>query len=216
MSLFKRHYNHKSSEKYIKLMAYLMQDMQVETNGKLVGVPLYYTGGERRVEGRDVLPRAGMKLVTVEPDPNRTFNRYHNHHGSMNQRVACDFIVTYSARAKRHQEVYQILEQILGAFTPSIEVNVIDNDYLDNNQNIDIHLDSWIMDDDWLGEGEEPSYYDLEVTFRMKGYVYRAAPSGGEGNIIKQIIVQQMELPDDAVNNVTDWIIVGELEDGHE
>lgn len=178
MSIFKRHYYHGSIQRYISLMVYLMQDMQVESEGSLRKVPLKYTGGEHRVPSESVnaLPYATMVFNDNEGDDQRLLNKHENKlitsDIKQNQRISNTFQFEYRVRCKKQDEAFQVLEQMLAAFTPSIDVAITDNATA-KEQNIKIKITSWSIDDTWEGDGEEPNYYDVTFTYDLMGYLYR-------------------------------------------
>lgn len=209
MSIFKNYYYHGSIERYTALMGYLMQDLQVSSNGNIKRVPLHYAGGERRVSKIDTLPRAGLHVTDVAYNPQQTFNRFHNQHGDMNQRIAALIQYTYTLRAKSHHEALQALEQITGAFVPSLAVTVTDNEVLANKQSVEIDIEQWTLDDEWSGEGEEPQFYELTILFTLRGYLYRYGVVGqGGGPIIKEVVLELANDPE--ITDVEPWFSVTE------
>ncbi len=213
MSLFKKYYYHGSIERYTSLFGYLMQDMQLESNGKIVNPELFYAGGEHRVQ-KDKLPKAGLRFTGIVPNEQRSLNRYQNQHNQggavQNQRVAGDLQYEYTIRCKAQRECVQVLEQIIGAFMPSIDVVVQDEDILGIQQSITIRLDDWSMEDDWDGEGEQPNYYDLSVNFTLMGHIYRyGVADNGDEHVIKRVRAKLSTNPDGCKpEDLEEWVDV--------
>lgn len=179
MSIFKKHYYHGSIKRYIGLMLYLFQDLQVESEGKLRTVPVRYSGGEHRIpkESINALPFATMLFSDNETDEIRLLNKHENKlittQTKQNQRVPNSFMFEYRVRCKKQDEAFQVLEQVLAVFTPSLDVLISDNDEVATRQNIKIKITSWTIADNWEGDGEEPNYYDVLFTLDLSGYLYR-------------------------------------------
>lgn len=179
MSVFKNYYYHGSIKRYISLMMYLFQDLQVVSEGKKRAIPMRYSGGEHRIpkESVNALPFATMVFTDNETDEIRLLNKHENklitNQTKQNQRVSNSFMFEYRVRCKKQDEAFQVLEQVLAAFTPSLDVSIGDNDEVATAQNIKIKITSWSIDDSWEGDSEEPNFYDVMFTFDLSGFLYR-------------------------------------------
>ncbi|AUR97913.1 tail sheath stabilizer, partial [Vibrio phage 1.244.A._10N.261.54.C3] len=189
MSLFDKHYYHKSTRKYGHVLSLILSSMQVNTEGKLVQIPLSYVGGDRdKLDGQQitngVMPRATLKFIRYEPSDDRQLTNNQQRiktTGNANQlmRIPMGFQFRMVAVCKKQDEQYQIFEQMIPAFTPSLDFKMVDNEDVNNQQNIKVTLESYDISDDWEGDGENHTHYNVEFTFTLHGYLYRRTIDNG-------------------------------------
>lgn len=219
MGIFNEHYFHKSSRQYKAVMMKIMSDLKIHTEGKLVQIPLTNMGGKRDQTQQGVngtYPRATIKFDGYQKSQERQLHKnnrslvLHDKSGSQKQRVAMDFLFTYSVRCKKQSDVEQLVEQIVPAFEPSVDFKFYDNADLKNHQNIKIKLESFETPDNWEGDGEEPDYYDAAFTFRLAGYLYRASSGTGviESVHVDLTICNGTEFDDSTDEFIEDWVVV--------
>lgn len=169
---------------------------------KFIKVPLRYGGGvvysrstgqESRKQKTVVLPHMSYKLADIDPDGDRKTNKYEKITNEnldsitpLNKtltygRTPYNFSYSLIIRTKTTDDMLQIIEQIIPHFDPSITLEIKDlhdqtkaykDKTVEPKQMISVTLDNIGMDetDNTL---EESRYVEWELTFTVKGYLYR-------------------------------------------
>ncbi|CAL9978823.1 tail sheath stabilizer [Vibrio phage D528] len=226
MSLFKNHYYHRTTRTYAAVLFSIFSELKIKTENKVVEIPLTPLSGNRgKPEGQSptngVYPRGTIGFIGYVPDDSRQLNnnggmvRSKDHKNSQVMRMPMGYQFKLSYRFKKSDDAYQVVEQVVPAFTPSLDFKWVDNKDLDNEQNVKVKLDSFDIDDNWEGAGEEPDYYDVTFTLTLNGHMYRHTRSGDSE--IKTVVIDLAvhpekfeELPTDLSDTTKQWIKVPE------
>lgn len=216
MSLFTRYYYHGSAELYTYVMACLFKDIKIYTEGKLVTIPISYFGGKHNtvedVSKSRVLPRGLLKFEGIEKNPEGQLNK----HGprlrastglnAATQRVKNSFEFTVQFSCKHSVDAFQLIEQVVPAFDPTLDFEINETESFKIKQNIKVKLESYMISDNYEGDGEEASRHNVEFKFKLDGYLYRKPDIVG---IIKTIHLH-LTIDDETGEVINDWIKVNE------
>ncbi|AWY10142.1 proximal tail sheath stabilization protein [Vibrio phage VP-1] len=215
MSLFKKYYYHGSVELYTYVMACLFKDIKLFTEGKLVTLPISYFGGRHNTvedpsKGR-VLPRGTLKFDRISPNDAGQLQKHGLRMSSTISRnaavprVNCNFDFTLSFQCKHAIDAYQLVEQVVPAFSPTLDFEIRETDAYKIQQNIKVKLEEYDIDEVYEGDGEELSRTNVMFRFSLAGHLYRRPESMG---IIKTIHIH-LTLEDNG-QVVTDWLKVNQ------
>lgn len=128
---------------------------------ELVGNPVFQP--DRNTNSRH-------KLSNNVPAPigTTTENQYQSN------RVPFDLEFTLYIKTKNQGDMNQIIEQILPFFSPSITVNIKDQEDITVEQDIRITLNnSSERDNNYNGDFEETNEINAELNFTLDGYLYK-------------------------------------------
>ncbi|QZI90459.1 hypothetical protein MYOV003v1_p0135 [Vibrio phage 207E48.1] len=205
MGLFTKHFYHKTTRTYTAVLTAIMSELQVNTENKLVQIPITPLGGTRdKPDGisptNGVYPRGTLAFVGYVPEDERQLsNNQHRHRTSDNtstqlMRMPMGYQFRVAYRFKKADEAYQVIEQVVPAFSPSLDFRWEDNADLGNHQNLKVKLDSFEIDDNWEGDSEEPDYHDVSFTFTLSGHLYRRTSK--TSSIINSVDIDLAVFPD--------------------
>ncbi|CAM0001282.1 tail sheath stabilizer [Vibrio phage K469] len=223
MSLFKKHYYHKTTRSYGAVLMAIFSDLKVDTEGKLVEIPITpLTGIRDKSDGQSptngVYPRGTLGFESYVTDDERQLNN--NQHRLRNEdmdksqlmRVPMGYQFKVSYRFKKADEAYQVVEQVVPAFQPSLDFKWKDNNDLSNTQNVKVKLDSFEIEDNWEGSGDEPDYHDVTFIVTMSGYMYRRTTTGSDE--IKHVVIDLATFPEtlsdipvDMTDKSHNWVV---------
>lgn len=199
MSLFNRFYYHGSVEFYTYILACLFKDIKVYTEGKLVTIPVAYFGGKHNtvqsaIGNTLVMPRGTLKFESIDTSNFEQLNKHMQRLRSSgdptvfgHQRIKGAFDFTVAFKCKKSLEAFQLVEQVVPAFYPTLDILVKETESYQTEQNVKIELTDHSITDNYDGEGEEPVSYNVEFKFRVNGHFYRR-PS--EFNLIRTINIE--------------------------
>jgi hypothetical protein len=142
-----------------------------------------------------VMPRMSFQFVNLVYDPTRKLNTLNRRTAQLEdsngivhrfERVPYNFQFELNTLAKTNEDSFQMVEQILPAFTPEYTITMKHLNALDEHVDIPVVLTS-INETTNVEEGT-PSQgtYIWTLGFTMKGYLY---PPVAESGVIKRVII---------------------------
>ena len=196
MAILEQHFYNKTINTYTSIFGSVFNDIKISrANGKTVDVPISYSLKQkydvRNKENPEpnaarykmILPRLGFLLVGVAPDPIRRTNKMNvlleNKDRSTSAGVSAQYnrtpyIFQYQLyiKTKNIDELWQIVEQILFYFNPTIRVRAKDNTALDENSIITIKLTNSGIDTIAEGSFEDTEVFEATMDFELEGWLY--------------------------------------------
>lgn len=173
---FVNHFYHQRVRRYSRFLGSIISDIKVDTEGKLIRIPLEYLGGLRdqtsAVYSAGVLPKMTLRYIGMEINSEKVLNtnRIHNYGGQVQeQRLPVFLDFEWCFRMKKQDELFQIQEQILMAMYPTLDVKVMSGDDTLIVENLKMYLTSYDFVDSFEGTGEEPNQYDMTFMVRIEG-----------------------------------------------
>lgn len=207
---FEKFYYNGDVERYIRLMVAVMSRIKINSERGLTEVPLTVGMGRRndmnRGQASNLLPM-GVLVIGEDVTVDKTQTTHHRltlraDVGGATQRNRIPIVLPFSyyVKTKKASEAFQIQEQILGEFTPSLDCRVVDNEGLEVYQNIKMKLMTMTITDNWENDGVTPLSSESTYNFELYGYIYRNGDTDGSGldTEIKEIIVDlgtDMDIP---------------------
>lgn len=183
--------------KYGQLVAMVLSGLKIEVEGQLTRLPLEYLGGNRNQDKTTNVVSQGLSTtlkfesltIPQEAVPNRNVDAVYGN-GSVERRaLPVELVYNYRLRFKKFIDMTKAFEQIVFHFYPHLTLKF--EGMGRKTENIIISVESYDWDSDWVGNGEEPSYYDLQFNFRVcGGHLYGndlTANGNGDAGIIKEI-----------------------------
>lgn len=186
----------------------LFNEIYIMSEGKQIRVPLLYLPKEKfvnRLENRpeladekpkieNTLPAMGFEMLDVAYDPERKTNKMNKIRGNGNMMFnrtsyTADFSLYVGAR--KMDEGFQIVEQILPYFTPELIVKIKDQPDYNISSNIPFVLNSTGMEVIADGDFEERRSILWTLNFTAKVYFY---PDTKASTVIRRTIVDVAHL----------------------
>lgn len=180
----------------------LFNEIYIESEGKTIRVPLIYLPKEKfvnRLEQRSdletpikvetTLPSIGFEMTDVAYDAERKTNKLNPIGGNSKKMLnRTSYTVNFSlfVGARKMDEGFQIVEQILPYFTPELIVKVHDNPDHNISSNIPFILNSTSMEVIADGDFEERRSILWTLDFTAKVYFY---PDSKASTVIRRTIV---------------------------
>tara|TARA_B100000929_G_scaffold290599_1_gene284993 strand:- start:121901 stop:122596 length:696 start_codon:yes stop_codon:yes gene_type:complete len=215
--LLEKYSYHKTIWIYTGIIGSIFNDIKIKRhNGKVIKVPIQYSGKQKNNEANEVdrsgrddlgynmnLPRMAFLLTGWERDDSRMTNRNNKlSSNSFNRetdgssdfqynRIPYNFQFEVRAKTKYLEDNLQIVEQILTAIDPEIEVVVKDNNDLNSSSSVIVTLDDSSLENNYEGEFEDPQIIESSFSITLKGWLYRATRNQ---KVIKQVNVNYFEL----------------------
>lgn len=190
-----QYFYHNSIRNYTSVLGALLNEIKVQKDGRTIGVPLHYSGQDKfrakhdekdSTKGRVklTLPRIGFKLTGFDRDPKRALNKMNKISENKTQEKKelgelqtqyqkVPYIFSYSVyvRTKTLDEMFQITEQVISKFDPTIHVNV-DAGGLDKDV-VAIKLESSDFEDAYEGSFEQDRDIEMVFNFTIEGWIYK-------------------------------------------
>lgn len=196
MAVLEQHFYNKTINTYTSIFGSVFNDIKISrANGKMINVPISYSLKQkydvRNTENKEpnaarykmILPRLGFQLVGVSPDPIRRTNKMNRLVQNVNRSTAPSVSAQYNRnpyvfqyqlfiKTKNIDELWQIVEQILFYFNPTIRVRAKDNESLDENSIITIKLTNSGVDTIVEGSFEDTEVFEVTMDFELEGWLY--------------------------------------------
>ena len=201
-----------TTKKVLVAFASIFDEIEIETEGKMVRVPLVFSQKEKFVDsmtgGSDddmdginfdiVFPRIGFEIAGFNFAPERHLNPMHqwteeNETGDeivMYNRVPYDINFSVFVGAKKLEDSLKIVEQIWPYFTPELTLTINDKEDFLAETNIPITLNSSSMSVEYEGSLDSRRVIFWQLEFTAKAFYY---PIVREGRRIKQTIMNLRE-----------------------
>lgn len=182
--------------KYAQLLAMVLSSLQIEVEGQKVRLPLEYLGGLKNQDKVTDAVSQGLKTtlkfvsfnIPPEAVPNRNRDTVYSNGSIERPALPVELTYNYRLRFKKFVDMTKALEQLVFHFFPHLSLKY--EGIGRQTENIVISLESYDWDNDWVGTGEEPSYFDLEFNIVVSGgHLYGADSTTGteDGAIIKEV-----------------------------
>lgn len=201
-----------TTKKILVAFATIFDEIMIETEGKLVRVPLVFSQKEKFVDslttGLDdnmdainfdiVFPRIGFEISGFNFAPERHTNPMHqwvedNDAGdeiAMYNRVPYDINFSVFVGAKKLEDSLKIVEQIFPYFSPELTLTINDKEDFHSETNVPITLTSSSMSVEYEGSLDQRRVIFWQLEFTAKAFYY---PIVREGRRIKQTIMNFRE-----------------------
>jgi hypothetical protein len=188
---------HETIRNYTAIFGYIFSDIHVKQDEQFKKVIIrqatgnLYENTEQSIESRDqtnvamILPAMSYELVSFSRDDGRKLNRNHEISSTryLNQespetksqlnRMPYNFNFDLVIRTKTQDEMFQIVEQIIGTFNPDVTFKVQDNLDLELEQDVVVRLEEDIQKEDNYDDYNSLQYKQWTLSFTLKGYMYR-------------------------------------------
>lgn len=215
MSLFKsNHYYHQTTKSFITAFGSIFDGMTIEkhnADGSKQSdyvVPIDFSPKNKwllMIQERPdfttnqvqiTLPRLAFEIVNMQPNLQRKFGFNGTYSvgsltaGGRNKAfnpVPYDLTVNLYAITKDNDDMFQIVEQIIPYFQPSLTININLLPELNIHKDIPITLQSVMTEDSYTGSPDEQRTVMSTFTFSVPLYYFGPIP--GRGSIIKDTIV---------------------------
>jgi hypothetical protein len=218
MALLENHYYHKSITLMVGVFGSVFNDMKiVRADGKTIKVPIAYAPGQKynerlderpdldTIQYRKRTPRMAFRLVGWSRDISRIKNKRLKLDNRdrvdlttadpsfQYNRVPYKFNFSLEITTKYLDDMLQIVEQILAAFNPSIQVVVNDNPDLGKESTFKISMEDSQMEDQFEGSFEESRELTTTFNFSLDGYIYQQT---NDSSIIRTVKVDYFDFTD--------------------
>lgn len=197
MALFKNYFFHNLTQRYILAFGTIFNDIEIQRvseDGQVksqIKVPVTYSNKEkwaqRMLDDTDhtrqeaiILPRIAYQLTDISYDSHRklqrneTLNIQRNQNLKQNKKVytPVPYQLTFNVDviAKTQNEIYQIIEQIIPAFTPDVVIRVKGLDDIDFD--MPISLSGVTSIDTYDGQFEQRRNLTANLSFTVKTYYF--------------------------------------------
>ena len=188
---------HETLRNYNAVFGYIFSDIYTKNDDQFKKVMIRQASGnlyentDQSLESRDkknvamILPAMSYELVSFTRADDRKLNRNHQIDSirylnqtspetkSQLNRMPYNFEFELVIRTKTQDEMYQIVEQIVGTFNPDITFKIKDNADLELDQDIVISLNEDIQKEDNYDDYNSLQYKQWTLSFTLKGYMYR-------------------------------------------
>jgi len=196
----------------------VFNDMKiVRSDGKTIKVPIAYAPGQKynerlderpdldTIQYRKRTPRMAFRLVGWSRDISRIKNKRHKldnrdqvdlvttNPSFQYNRVPYKFNFSLEITTKYLDDMLQIVEQILAAFNPSIQVVVNDNPDLGKESTFKINMEDSQMEDQFEGSFEESRELTTTFNFTLDGYIYQQT---NDSSVIRTVYVNYFDFTD--------------------
>lgn len=199
----------------------VFNDMKiVRSDGKTIKVPIAYAPGQKynerlderpdldTIQYRKRTPRMAFRLVGWSRDISRIKNKrlkldnrdqvdlVTTDPSFQYNRVPYKFNFSLEITTKYLDDMLQIVEQILAAFNPSIQVVVNDNPDLGKDSTFKINMEDSQMEDQFEGSFEESRELTTMFNFTLDGYIYQQT---NDSSVIRTVYVDYFDFTDPEV-----------------
>lgn len=210
------HFYHKTTKLYSSVFLSLFSDITVlRANGIKIKVPIGFTNVQKfnvaNEQNKNLydekiprtaiqLPRIAAKFVGWRRDTSRVRNKRYQlessssatHPSSQYERVPFQLTYTLKVSTEYLDDMFQIMEQILVVFNPTVEVIIKDNPDLDSDTSVVITLENNDFSDVVEGRISDTRTIETEFVFTLDGYLYM--PTENMYGIINKVIVSYTDM----------------------
>jgi len=192
MGILEQHFYHGTISKYIRVFGTVFDNIRIKRgNNTYIEVPIAWASGQKYnirneqnpdpdlVRFRQIHPRMSYEITNVVRDLTRVKNKLHrisatSIDGSVTQYMRVPYIFNFRLDmvVQYKDDIYQILEQILVYFNPSIQIIVKDNQDLDGQTAITLTLDDQTLEDTFEGAFTEKRSITASLNFSLEGFLY--------------------------------------------
>ena len=197
MSLFQSHFYHGMVRRFTVAIGTLFSDMQVVrynedgTEHQRVTIPITYSNKEKFVQRllmdpdhtkqeAITLPRFAFELTSLNYDGQRKLPKLQKYHfpksagenGSVYTPVPYDLVYTLYAVTKTQDEMLQIIEQIMPAFTPDFTISLVGLTEPESTFDFPVTMLDIVPSDSADGAFESRRQIMWSMTFLVKGIFF--------------------------------------------
>lgn len=188
-------------KRYSRVLGSVIAALQVNTQGKLIRLPLEYLGGLRDISTptyqAGVLPVMTLKFIGFQVDSEKTLNRNLKMlYGTalQLQRLPVKLEFEWCIRVKKQDEMFQIFEQVVCGLYPTLDVLVNSDDLTMQQENLKLVPNSYDFIENFDGDMSEAVSYDITFMVVIEGaYFYNrtlnGVGSGENDGLIHEVIV---------------------------
>lgn len=210
------HFYHKTISLLTGVFGSVFDEIKVvRSNGQTIKVPIAYETKQKysvrntqnpdpnEVRKKIILPRMGFKLNSLQRDTTRTTNKMNvlmqanvdrtqvDSVKSQLNRVPYLFGYQLNVKAKTVDDLFQIVEQILVYFNPTLRVNVLDNPDLNGESSITITLLDAGLEDMFEGSFDGEQVLETTLNFSLEGWLYMPT---SQAKIIKTVNINYYDM----------------------
>ena len=226
-NILSEHFYHKTVHTYSAVFGTVFSKLKIRRdNNRIIQVPIAYAAQQKynarldQDEDPDLVrymkrtPRMSFQLVSMNRSPERNKNKMYqlssrdtigitaNGVKTQYNRVPFVFGYTLNITTKYLDDMFQILEQIMVSFNPSLQVVVNDNPDLEQDSSIVITPVGNSLQDSYEGLYENGREITVEIQFELEGYLYM--PTSEQG-LIQTIHLNYNDL--DTLDKIDDDVI---------
>lgn len=215
MTVLDNRFFHGSIELYTKVFGTVFNNIKVlRDSGQIIPVPIMYATGQKHniidqqkpdkniSRFKATYPRMSFEMTNVSRDITRVKNKQHRITDfdrvdpkstvkAQYNRVPFNFEYRLDIKTKYLKDMWQIIEQILVSFDPSLQVVVKDNPDIGGESGITITLNGNSLTDDIEGMVETERQIDVSMNFILEGYLYRRTDDVG---LINKVIIEYRDI----------------------
>lgn len=213
--ILSNHFYHKTVHMYSSVFGTVFSKLKILRDSGEVLVPIAYAAQQKYNVRKDqdenpniarfmkTTPRMSFQLNGMRRDSARAKNKMHqltsrdtigitaNGVSTQYNRVPFVFDYTLNITTKYLDDMFQILEQILVSFNPSMQIVVKDNPDLEQDSSILITPTGNSIEDAYEGLYENGREIVVQIQFELEGYLYM--PTSNQG-LIETIILNYYDL----------------------
>lgn len=209
--LLSNHFYHKTTMLYSGVFLSLFSNLTiVRPDNKTIKVPVAFNNVQKFNVANEQdfnlandaaprtaqsLPRIGAKFIGWRRDESRARNkRYTLSKDNKTQLERIPYQLTYqmTIRTQYIYDMFQIMEQIMVGFNPSVEVVIKDNPDLDADTSINITMVANDFNDVVEGNISDTRIIESDLTFTLDGWLYM--PTQSAKGVIKKIVIDYNDL----------------------
>ena len=204
--ILSNHFYHKTTIFYSSVFLSLLSNITIKRDdGKIIKLPVGFTNSQKynvanqqdlNLANDDVprtgiqLPRLGAKFVGWKRDETRVRNKQYKLSGNKKEqleRVPYNLSYDVTIKTQYLSDMFQIMEQLLVVFNPSVEVVIKDNPDLDAETSITVTLAAGNFNDVVETSIGESRVIESTLSFTVDGWLYM--PTHNEYGIIKKVVI---------------------------
>lgn len=184
--------------KYTTAVAFVLSDLKVFSEGRLVRLPISYMGGLRDQD--KVTKSAGVGLsstlkmtefnIPQEAVLNRNLKVSYPDGSVEKNKLPLELTYEFKIRFKKFNDMLQAVEQLLFQCYPHLTFSY--NNERGITENLVLSISQYQYEDQWEGNGEEASFYHLTFGFTLSGcnlYGHDLTKTNEPYGVIKQVSI---------------------------
>lgn len=204
--ILSNHFYHKTTVLYSSVFLSLLSNITIKReDGKSIRLPVGFTNVQKynAANEQDLnladdnvprtgmqLPRLGAKFVGWCRDETRVRNRQNKIYGKGKEqfeRVPYNLNYDVTIKTQYLNDMFQIMEQLLVVFNPSVEVVIKDNPDIDGDSSITVTLNAENFNDVLESSIGDSRIIESTLSFTIDGWLYM--PTANESGIIKKVVI---------------------------
>ncbi len=198
-------------QRYVTAMVALFSDITVNTEGKIVRLPVMYTGGFPTQDATDerasVCPVITIEFLDWRVNPEKVTNRTQRERfGEYVSDPRLPVILTFEIgiRVSKQDEMFQLIEMLSFLTYPQLDMKIIGNGEEGENiiESLKLVMIEHSQTNNFEGDMLDGVFWDVGMTFDLEGcYFYgenfNKTGASSSAAIIKEVDIQLLQKEDD-------------------